>query len=143
MTALIIGLIVIVVVAFLLQASKQQAKNEVTAQGGLRNIFKNLDSALRDQEFVFANDNISTVEYINEINKQSYIKLVLKKNLDLKTPYEIQMFHIMNGQTKKKTIPYIVFPEQTYQQFKDNILKMGEDILQQLADDVAPTFLKS
>ena len=129
-------------VAFLLQASKQQAKNEVAAQGGLRNIFGNLDSALRDQEFVFANDKVSTVEYINEINKQSYIKLVLKKNLDLKTPYEMQMFHIMNGQTNKKTIPYIVFPEQTYQQFKDSILKMGEDILQQLANDVAPTFLK-
>ena len=83
MTALIIGLIVVIVVAFLLQASKQQAKNEVAAQGGLRNIFGNLDSALRDQEFVFANDKVSTVEYINEINKQSYIKLVLKKNLDL------------------------------------------------------------
>lgn len=118
-------LIIILIIAILLfQASIKQVKREVILEGGLRTIFSTLDDLLKSEHFVYNEDQVSSIEYRRNIDQYSYLLLTLRKCFRNDEPYEMQMFQIVTGEVKIKTIPYTILPHHTKNQLSDCLVRM-------------------
>ncbi len=104
-------------------------KYEVVKEGGLLNIFTNLELALLEEDFFLYQDNVTTLEFHNKINNYSFLQLKLKKNFEIQNPYQMQMSHILEGKVNQKTMPYIVNPHLTTEQFREALIRMLKEIM--------------
>lgn len=138
MTIFIIVIIAIILVAYLFNASNKHLKYEVLKEGGLLNIFSNLESALLKENFFLYQDNITSLEFHNKINNYSFLQLKLKKNLEIKNPYQMQMAHIQEGKVTQKTMPYIINPTLTTEQFRNALVRMLKELLEKRANTLLP-----
>lgn len=134
MTVFIIVSIIVVIGIFLFNASNKHLKYEVLKEGGLLNIFSNLEFALLEEDFFLYQDNITSLEFHNKINNYSFLQLKLKKNIEIKNPYQMQMAHIQEGKVTQKTMPYIVTPTLTTEQFRDALVRMLKELLEKQAN---------
>ena len=129
MAIFIVILIAVIFILYLINASNKQLKYEVVRDGGLIEIFSNLESALSEIDFILYQNKITSLEYHNRINEYSYLKLEVKKTFDTQNPYLMQMTHVLNGNVEKKTIPYIISPNQETEQFSSMLVRMGKEIM--------------
>lgn len=136
MTIFIIIIIVIVLGIVLFNASNKQLKYEVLKEGGLLNVFSNLEIALLEEEFFLYQDNVTSLEFHNKINNYSFLQLKLKKNIEIQNPYQMQMFHILEGKVTQKTMPYIVNPNFTTEQFSEALVRMLKELLEKQANNL-------
>ncbi|MFZ7166107.1 MAG: hypothetical protein ACO1G5_01035 [Bacteroidota bacterium] len=136
MTILIIVIVAIILIAYLINASNKQLKYEVVKEGGLLNIFYNLEQALLEEDFFLYQDNVTTLEFHNKINNYSFLQLKLKKNFEIQNPYQMQMSHILEGKVNQKTMPYIVTPHLTTEQFREALVRMLKELLEKQANSI-------
>lgn len=136
MTILIIVIVAIILIAYLINASNKQLKYEVVKEGGLLNIFYNLEQALLEEDFFLYQDNVTALEFHNKINNYSFLQLKLKKNFEIQNPYQMQMSHILEGKVNQKTMPYIVTPHLTTEQFREALVRMLKELLEKQANSI-------
>src|SRR5262245_57292319 len=124
MIFLIIIVIIAIIIFALVQVSKSQAKQEVLSQGVLRTIFSRLIVALENYGFNFFNDNISVLEYHCNIDQFSFLKFTIRKTINIKEPYHIQIQKVKSGIINAQTIPWIILPYYSIEEFLDIIKRM-------------------
>ena len=125
MTVFIVILIVIIIIIYFINITNKQLKYEILKEGGLINIFSNLELALFEADCYLYQNKVTSLEYHNKINDYSFLKLELKKTFDPQNQYQMQMIHVLNGRINQKTIPYIIFPHQTTEEFSAMLLRMA------------------
>lgn len=128
MTFVIVILVIAVILFVLHQLSNNQAKQEVQSQGGLRNIFFNLDIALGNSVFYIYSDSISILEYHKNIDQFSFIKFTITKSIDVKQPYSILMKKVTSGIITEKTIPWIIREHYSVDEYLKIIQEMGQSL---------------
>jgi len=124
----IIVVIVIVIIVYFIKATNKQLKYEAQRDGGLINIFANLEIALLEEGFFLYEDKISSLVFHNEVNRGSFLQIIVKKNFESRNSYQMQMMHILNGAIYKKTIPHIISPKITTDQYRKEVATMINEV---------------
>lgn len=117
MTVLVVILIIALLVIIFIQSSKAQAQKEVNSQGGLSFIFLNLIVALDQLGFELFNDSITTLEFHRKIDQYSFLSFTIKKTINPKEPYLLQLKKIISGVSREETIPWISSPDYSIEKF--------------------------
>lgn len=124
----LIIIIVIVIIIFFINASNKQLKYEALSDGGLINIFSNLEIALLEEGFFLYEDQISSLVFHDEVNQDSFLQVIIKKTFETENSYQIQMMNILNGAIYKKTIPHLISPKITTEKYRKDVTKMINEV---------------
>lgn len=112
----------------LILISKTEAKKEVIAAGGLRVIFAGMIQVLEQENFEFNLDTIDRLEYHCNIDRFSLFRFTIRKTINEKEPYLMQLEKVRSGIVVGKTIPWIVTPKYSPTQYLDFLMKMKGSI---------------
>jgi hypothetical protein len=125
---MVVIIIIIAVILLLIIISKQYSKHEVLSEGGLRNIFFTLDTVLLTNGFLFVEDNTTMIEYRRRINEFTYLSMQVKKTVNSLEPYHLELRKYIDNKVSKRTIPFIISPDMSKEEFKKNIIMMESQL---------------
>lgn len=127
-TYIVIFIVLAIILFFWYKISNDYVENQVKSLGGMTMIFVNLHYVLLENNFELYSESLRSLEYRQLLNHHSFIKFVLRSSINPKEPYDMQMFIITSGEVKVKTIPYLIVPNRTKEQFGDVFFRMSNEL---------------